>query len=283
MFAASFVPLVVGARRWGDTACSEIFLRGWASVRQGGVYRLDRHPSMSRHPVTPADESDLRVHLAKQTSKSIGLFDVLDLELPVEDGRQRLAAKVASGDEVVLFDSLTFEHIETIGLLLDSYASARILFFPWGRRPSKRRVAAKWQRLATSPLKWPNPGEASPLLVASGSCSPVTVEQIDWARAMGLRKSWWAQDAETNIEQTADEAAQGLKSGRHVVIHTGAKASLAGAGGNIPAKSLGTVLGKTVRATLERVAVRRVCLAGGDISSFAARALGIDLWRWLRR
>ena len=35
----------------------------------GKIYRLDRHPSMMKHPVTPAAESDLRLHLKKQTSK----------------------------------------------------------------------------------------------------------------------------------------------------------------------------------------------------------------------
>ena len=38
----------------------------------GAVYRLDRHPTMSRHPVTPMDEADLRLHLARQTSSRSG-------------------------------------------------------------------------------------------------------------------------------------------------------------------------------------------------------------------
>ena len=33
------------------------------------TYRLDRHPMMSRHPITPMDEGDLRLHFAKQTAK----------------------------------------------------------------------------------------------------------------------------------------------------------------------------------------------------------------------
>ncbi|MGO8249179.1 hypothetical protein ACC809_36725, partial [Rhizobium johnstonii] len=30
---------------------------------QGRIFRIDRHPVMSRHPVTPMDEADLAVHL----------------------------------------------------------------------------------------------------------------------------------------------------------------------------------------------------------------------------
>jgi uncharacterized protein YgbK (DUF1537 family) len=46
----------------------------------GKIYRLDRHPSMSKHAVTPADESDLRIHIGKQTGKRIGLIDIIQLE-----------------------------------------------------------------------------------------------------------------------------------------------------------------------------------------------------------
>ena len=33
-----------------------------------GIHRLDRHPTMSVHPVTPMDEADVRRHLARQTT-----------------------------------------------------------------------------------------------------------------------------------------------------------------------------------------------------------------------
>ena len=33
---------------------------------QGKTYRIDRHPVMSRHPVTPMDEADLALHLARK-------------------------------------------------------------------------------------------------------------------------------------------------------------------------------------------------------------------------
>jgi uncharacterized protein YgbK (DUF1537 family) len=68
IFASPYVPLVVGApalRRY----C--VFGNLFATVN-GETHRLDRHPTMSRHPVTPMAESDLRVHLAAQTSKRIG-------------------------------------------------------------------------------------------------------------------------------------------------------------------------------------------------------------------
>lgn len=56
--------LVVGApqlRRY--TFAGHLF----AGFRDG-IYRIDRHPVMSRHPATPMHESDLVAHLGAQTN-----------------------------------------------------------------------------------------------------------------------------------------------------------------------------------------------------------------------
>ena len=73
--AAMSSPLVVGApqlKRY--TAFGHLF-----AAYQGQIYRIDRHPVMARHPVTPMDEADLRLHLGRQTNKRIGLVDVAAL------------------------------------------------------------------------------------------------------------------------------------------------------------------------------------------------------------
>ena len=63
VFGQRVTPLVVGApqlKRY--TAFGHLF-----AGYQGQTYRIDRHPVMSRHPVTPMDEADLRIHLSRQT------------------------------------------------------------------------------------------------------------------------------------------------------------------------------------------------------------------------
>ena len=42
-------------------------------------FRLDRHPTMRQHPITPMAEADVRQHLALQTNVNVGLVDVLRL------------------------------------------------------------------------------------------------------------------------------------------------------------------------------------------------------------
>ena len=49
---------------------------------RAGVSRLDRHPVMARHPVTPMDEADVPRHLARQTERAIGLVTLEDLATP---------------------------------------------------------------------------------------------------------------------------------------------------------------------------------------------------------
>jgi uncharacterized protein YgbK (DUF1537 family) len=68
-------PSIIGAPRLRRY---QVFGKFFAAV--GGIgYRLDRHPTMSRHPVTPMGEADLRRHLSDQTGRRIELIDMLQL------------------------------------------------------------------------------------------------------------------------------------------------------------------------------------------------------------
>jgi uncharacterized protein YgbK (DUF1537 family) len=57
------------------------------AVVDGVGHRLDRHPTMSRHPVTPMGEADLRLHLGRQTSRPIELIDMVQLRASGADER----------------------------------------------------------------------------------------------------------------------------------------------------------------------------------------------------
>jgi uncharacterized protein YgbK (DUF1537 family) len=124
------------------------------------------------------------------------------------------------------------------------------------------------------------------LLVGSGSCSPVTTEQITWALKNGFAEV--ALDAGAlgspknsakEIQRAADSAVSFLASGRSVIVHTtrsGSDKRIAAKLKDKTATILGTALGKVLRGALEQSKVQRLCIAGGDTSSFAARAMGIE-------
>ena len=81
------------------------------------------------------------------------------------------------------------------------------------------------------------------------------------------------------IGRATDVAAAWLNAGRSVIIHTtrsGSDKRIAAMLKGDTAKILGTALGKVLRGALAQSNVRRVCIAGGDTSSYAARAMGIE-------
>ncbi len=65
---------------------------------QGRIFRIDRHPVMSRHPVTPMDEADLAIHLAKQTRVPIMVADLVAITSTDADARIDELAVEPSGN-----------------------------------------------------------------------------------------------------------------------------------------------------------------------------------------
>ena len=298
IFAAPFIPLLVAAPSLGRyTIFGQHFAR-YGIGSAGAIHRLDRHPSISRHPVTPMTEADLRLHLAKQTKKRVALFDILKVVLPPKEASAALKQILATKPQVVLFDALSKEHLALIGGLIDVYASAQRPLFSVGssgieaalaghllRRSSRRKEAqpcfeaTEIQNLLTS-------AATNQILVGSGSCSPVTSSQIAWAVKNGFAEValnplalTTTKTSAKEIRRAVDAATRQLHSGRSVIVHTtksGSDKRIAARLKNNTALVLGTALGHVLRGAIEQNKVRRVCIAGGDTSGYVARALGIE-------
>lgn len=280
VFKSRFVPLLVGAPALGrHCVFGNLFARmGIGSA--GEIHRLDRHPSMSKHPVTPANEADLRLHLARQTSKKIALFDILKLDLPEAEARAALEKLLTEKPDIVLFDVLYAQQLARIGALIDAHANSGEPLFSVGSSGIEMALGAHWQqqRQFDAITVWPEPLSSSPLLVLSGSCSPVTAGQIAFATSHGFGDVPLEPERLVrgeSIEASASVIASHLRAGRHVVAYTSRGPA------NAPltadeSRRLGTALGQLALAAVSGAKVRRVMFAGGDTSSYAARALGID-------
>jgi len=299
IFRAPFVPLLVGAPALGRYC---VFGNLFARVGlEGEAFRLDRHPSMKKHPITPADESDLRLHLGRQTLKRIGLFDILQVALPPACAQSALKALLKEKHEIVLFDVLYAEQLKRVGALIDAYASRRHPLFSVGSSGLEMALGAHWaaQGRLTPRRTWPDPGPARPLLVVSGSCSLMTEKQI--ARALEAGFAEVALDTtafaegkyvERAVRQAAEAAIRHLEARRSVIVHTAkggsdpriARTSAAFARRGLGARAVrtstaqafGSALGRLVLDAVERTGVKRVVIAGGDTSGYAAQALGIE-------
>ena len=282
IFPARFVPLLVGAPALGRYCVFGNLFARMGIGSDGAIHRLDRHPAMSHHPVTPADESDLRRHLARQTRKRIGLFDVLRFAKSAAEQRAALERLVTDGAEIVLFDVLEPGQLALIGRLLDAEARRAAPLFSVGSSGIEMALGAVWaaEGRLTPVRDWPDPGPSGPLLVASGSCSPVTTQQIAWAVGHGFAEVAVDPAAlgAAGVRTAAAAAAGQLQAGRNVIVHTtrgGLNPRLAALRGRAAAR-LGTTLGRIVRGTVAQARPRRVVIAGGDTSSHAARALGLE-------
>jgi uncharacterized protein YgbK (DUF1537 family) len=245
---------------------------------QGKIYRLDRHPSMSTHPVTPSDESDLRIHLGKQTGKKIGLIDLANLETPVE----RWNRLEGNSNEAVLIDALYESQLEKIGEWMDTQFEGDLPLFSVGSSGIEKALGDFWNRqgILHSTGDWKQAGNGAPLLVVSGSCSPVTKEQIDYAISVGFAEVSLSKDSFNGNNWGGyffgcDYSAivEAIKDGRNVIVHSN---NISGITGYLPAESVGKALGMITKEVCKQVSIKRIVVAGGDTSSYAAREMGIQ-------
>ena len=289
IFNAVFVPLLVAAPALGRYCVFGNLFARFGIGSDGEIHRLDRHPSISRHPVTPMTEADLRLHLARQTKKKIALFDILQVGLPEKESRAALKKILANKPDVVLFDALYAKQLKRIGGLIDDYASAKHPLFSVGSSGIETALAAHWTSRVRERAAFSSAEPASAVnqvLIGSGSCSPVTEKQIAWALKNGFAevalnaaafKS--ANRGATEIGRATAATIELLRNGQSVIVHTtrhGADQRLAAKLKQGTANTLGTALGRILKGALGVTKVRRLCIAGGDTSSFAARALGIE-------
>lgn len=277
VFEQATVPVVPGAPSLGRYAVfGNLFAAG--SIASGcDVHRLDRHPVMSRHPVTPMLESDLRRHLSLQTNRTIGLFDVRDLSLPLME-RRRAWAATAKDHAILLSDLLTVDQQAALGELLDDSADGFRPRFTVGSSGATSSLGAHWNGagVCTPHTDWTPVNPQRPILVVSGSCSAVTGRQITAALTAG----WVGVDAFSPTAATDMTAA--LQSGRNGILHTSIGPDDPRRINELP--DMGTRLGRIASDILANApTVGRVVFAGGDTTSHALAQLGMKTFRVLTR
>lgn len=295
IFRSPFVPLLVGAPMLGRYCVfGNLFAR---SGLDSEPHRLDRHPTMRHHPTTPMDEADLRRHLAKQTRKTIGLLDVVQLESP--NAAQHLSQLLKGGTEIILFDVFNESHLPRLGELIGNRANPRHPLFVAGSSCVEYALAAWWRQSGTLRARPPKFSlkPASALVVVSGSCSPVTDRQIRRAAEGGFAEVALDTAALVHPRTRSSEMHRALASAsapfsaqRSVIFHTARGPQdprLANTQrvlsklGLRSAATLGTILGALLAKALEQTGWSRGAVTGGDTSSFAARALGVEALEFL--
>lgn len=266
IFAPAFVGFIGGQPSLGRYCLfGNLFARG----PDGQVHRIDRHPVMRQHPITPMDEADLRLHLARQGLAGLELENLVMLDGDLPALQTRMVDRLASGRRHVLFDVAEDRHLRLIGQLFHAMAAIRPLL----------GVGASSVAEAIHPTL-PHPAQgtfalplaAGPSLVIAGSRSSLTATQV--AQAAGYRKLAIAPDELADsaaLDRLATRLANILSTGANALAHLSPDADY-----RLDGHALSQRLAALTLAVLERQPLRLLTVAGGDTSSIIVRRLGFE-------
>lgn len=280
VFGQKAVPVIVGApqlKRY--TAFGNLF-----AAFRGDYFRIDRHPVMSRHPVTPMNEADLLLHLSHQTGLASGLVDLAALQ--ADDLPQRVD-QALQNRAIVLFDVESRQTQKRVGEQVWRMCEKEHGFVV-GSSGVEYALLAEWadKGIATGHASFTSPGPVDRLAVVSGSVSPTTEKQIRFALAHGFdgiqtdAMQLVSEGAGEAIERAVASGLSSLAAGRSVILYTalGPQADRSAEIDHIEGarNRLGRALGTILRRLVATEQLKRAVIAGGDTSSHALGQLSID-------
>ena len=307
-FGDSAIPIVAATPALGRyCAFGNLFARFGTD---GRVHRIDRHPIMSVHPVTPMHEADLTRHLGTQTSMPIAGFTLPQFALQ----RAAMAAELhrlvdATPGGAVLIDGTTPEQLTETGRLLDGLARGRKTpLFCVGGSGLEYALTQWWREagvLPTTRTAHDRFDGVPQVLAVSGSASPLSAQQIDAAVGAGFVElpvdaaALVAGSPDAELARLAERALFELRAGRSVMLHSARGpqdprieamlAALADRGMSREqarhegGRQLGQRFGELVDALLRAHPLRRLLLSGGDTSSHVTQRLAPQALRVVAR
>ena len=304
------IPIVAGTPALGRyCAFAHLFAR---SATDGEVHRIDRHPIMRVHPVTPMHESDLRLHLARQAPLSIASFALPHLEAGREHADAHFDALVAGAAQALLFDATTDAHLTEIGRLIERQARAAAPLFVVGSSGAQYALTQWWReagRAARQTEGFERFDAVDRVLAISGSASLASARQIEHAVEAGFvehaidTRALLDEGAPSHaVDALAGRAIESLGRGHSVILHTAkgphdarieaavsalqARGLERDAARRQSARLLGRRLGEAARAIVQSVRLRRLLVAGGDTSGAIVKTLApqaLQVAAWLAR
>jgi len=288
-FPSDCVPLVVAAPSLGRyCAFGNLFARVGEEV-----FRLDRHPTMSRHPITPMGESDLRAHLASLTERAVVHYDLHAVERFHGDAIDESERPRAG--EYVLFDAVDEGHLLSLGKWIVDKTSQRNQLLVGSSGVEYAVCGYMSDAGVLEPLRaYPTVETVEQIIAMAGSAAPGTSQQIGWALQCGFTdlridtvRLIDPSKRSGEIARCVEAASEALSEGKSPMLYAArgpddsairatrtrhSELALTESVGSIIAQAQGELL----RKLLDSVGKHRVVVAGGDTSGFAAKALEIE-------
>lgn len=295
-FEDGLIPVVVGAPQLGRYMLfGNLYARAGLD---GSVFRLDRHPTMSVHPVTPMDDADMLAHLGRQTDQKLGLLNYLQLAEPPEVVLNRMDEMHRVGFEAIFMDVADEDQLEKIGTLLMQIAERGQPLFVVGSSGVEYGLIAARQRGEKKPLRLPPGGAAHavPVLCVSGSCSPITADQISHAQSAGFAvlqvdpsKLIDRAAAEAEMDRVVKMAHDTFTRGVSVIVESASgpgdprvaavRQRAVALGIQNATRTIAEATAELTNRLVDACLPSRLVVAGGDTSSLAARRIGVQALR----
>lgn len=281
-------PLVVGAP---ELKRYQAFGQLFAGI-SNKVYRLDRHPVMSKHPSTPMHEADVLRHLSLQTQRALALVDLAEIKAGTTD--RAIAERLKQGAEVIAIDVIDQETLAEAGRCI--WNDGRAPVFAVGSQGVEYALVAHWRAMGLLPRHFTPPTlqPVEQIFCVSGSCSAINEEQLADAEsngfivlaldpALAVDPQAWSQE----IDRLMQSSLASMAAGQDVIVATARGPNDAsilrlrralretGASSTEVNDRIGQGLGTLVAEVRRQTSITRVIVAGGDTSGHTITALGV--------
>jgi len=248
-----------------------VFSTLFAAAVDSDVHRIDRHPTMAHHPVTPMTEADLRLLLTQQ-----GMGPIIAVHHPVyREGlallHQAVEEQFAQGN-TVLFDVLEQRDLDLIGRAMHDHLPSPLLVVG-SSSVAEAYLQAMTDNRPVAMSRTPS-APVRPVFIVAGSRSQATAAQVEHTDAffkVGIDPKDIEQRWDDLLQELTATCLQQLAEGSHVlaVVHGSMDHGLTRA----------EIAGFTADLTSQIAfsgALDRLGIAGGDTSSLALKRLGAD-------
>jgi len=301
-FNPEFVSILPSAPKLGRYL---LFGNLFAAVGRERVYRLDRHPSLPFHPVTPMTEADMLLHLGKQTNLPSALVSILD----VSGGAGRISAAIdkimrssftgssRGGARLLFFDCLNEEQQDWICQAVLQKTRPPAFFIGSHEVPCGLATVIRARGSIGSDFTIPLSTEAGqnrePIFAVSGSCADITGDQIRWAGDNGfdtlaVQTESLLDDEKREIRRVVESAATSLSKGRSVIAHTAigstdqrvervkTRVAELDLSSETASQRIGDALGRIAEEVFRQAGISRLIVAGGDTAGRVQKHLGVE-------
>jgi 3-oxoisoapionate kinase len=289
-FPGRFIPLILGF-----PYLNRFVAFGHLFAKIGNItYRLDRHPVMSCHPITPMNESDVRLHLSRQMERQMELVDLLQLgELKnlSPDLICKPSDEIKQGAPLILFDTTDNDHLIPIGKWLDMHCGRRhqLLLGSSAMEYALGKIYG-----AEKPLNRPAVA-VTPTLVVAGSCAQSTADQILHAKKIGFFlirihvAELFREDSRiSEIQRIVKLGLASLSANQNTVIYSAlgpddpdVQSTVSSAIAKSQPAQIAASQAEITRQIISGFPLKRLVTAGGDTSGYILKSLDIAAFEFV--